>query len=101
MVGYWQEPELTSQAIDEDGWLHTGDIGVLDEHGNLSIVDRMKEMFIVGGFNAYPAEIENLLVRHPNIAAAAVVGIADAKLGEAGCAFVVLKPGIDGDARRT
>jgi acyl-CoA synthetase (AMP-forming)/AMP-acid ligase II len=85
---------------DADGWLHTGDIGRLDERGNLSITDRKKDMFIVGGFNAYPAEIENVLLRHPAIAQVAVVGAPDPRLGEVGVAFVVARPGaeIDSDA---
>ncbi|WP_327002621.1 AMP-binding protein [Dactylosporangium sp. NBC_01737] len=95
MVGYWAAADLTREAVDAEGWLHTGDIGVLDEQGNLRIVDRKKEMFIVGGFNAYPAEIENLLGRHPGIAVAAVVGVPDPVSGEAGCAFVVPLPSAD------
>ena len=86
---------LTREAVDPDGWLHTGDIGVCDEQGNLSIVDRKKEMFIVAGFNAYPAEIENLLARHPAVAQVGVVGIPDPRSGEAGCAFVVPAPGAE------
>lgn len=74
---------------DADGWLWTGDVVVMDDRGYLDIVDRTKDMFIVGGFNAYPAEIENLLVEHPGIAQAAVVGMPDERLGEVGCAFVV------------
>jgi len=93
MKGYFGEPEKTREAIDEEGWVHTGDIGVMDEHGYLQITDRMTDMFIVGGFNAYPAEIENLLSMHDAIAQVAVVGTPDARLGEVGAAFVVLKPG--------
>ncbi len=89
MRGYWQAPDLTAEAVDGDGWLHTGDIGVIDAAGNLSIVDRKKDLFIVGGFNAYPAEIENLLLRHPSVGQVAVVGVPDGELGEVGCAFVV------------
>ncbi len=89
MRGYWQAPELTAETVDADGWLHTGDIGVLDAAGNLSIVDRKKDLFIVGGFNAYPAEIENLLSRHPSVAQVAVVGVPDGTLGEVGWAYVV------------
>jgi len=92
MKGYFGEPEKTREAIDEEGWVHTGDIGVMDEHGYLQITDRMTDMFIVGGFNAYPAEIENLLSMHDAIAQVAVVGTPDARLGEVGAAFVVLKP---------
>ena len=65
MQGYFDDPEATAEAIDADGWLHTGDVGVIDERGNLRITDRMKDMFIVGGFNAYPAEIENMILRPP------------------------------------
>ncbi|HTQ89132.1 MAG TPA: AMP-binding protein [Streptosporangiaceae bacterium] len=95
MCGYWNAPELTREAVDPDGWLHTGDIGVCDDQGNLSIVDRKKEMFIVAGFNAYPAEIENLLARHPAVAQVGVVGIPDSRSGEVGCAFVVPAPGAE------
>ena len=89
MQGYLDDPEQTAETVDEDGWLHTGDIGVLDERGYLDITDRLKDMFIVGGFNAYPAEIENTLVEHPAIAQAAVIGMPDDRLGEVGLAFVV------------
>ncbi|MGO9872791.1 MAG: FadD3 family acyl-CoA ligase [Acidimicrobiia bacterium] len=93
MRGYLDDPDATSAAIDADGWLHTGDLGTFDADGYLRIVGRIKDMFIVGGFNAYPAEIENLLLRHPRVAQAAVIGVPDARLGEVGMAFVVLKPG--------
>jgi acyl-CoA synthetase (AMP-forming)/AMP-acid ligase II len=89
MQGYFEDSEQTASAIDPDGWLHTGDIGVLDEDGNLRITDRIKDMFIVGGFNAYPAEIEGLLLAHPAIAQVAVVVMPDERLGEVGVAFVV------------
>ncbi len=100
MRGYYEDPEQTAEAIDPDGWLHTGDIGVMDERGNVRITDRKKDMFIVGGFNAYPAEIENELLRHPSIAQAAVVGAPDERLGEVGIAFVVPRTGetVDPDA---
>jgi acyl-CoA synthetase (AMP-forming)/AMP-acid ligase II len=75
--------------------LHTGDVGTLDERGYLKVTDRIKDMFIVGGFNAYPVEIERMLVKHPKIAEAAVVGVPDARLGEVGMAFVVEKPGTE------
>ncbi|MEU3781902.1 FadD3 family acyl-CoA ligase [Streptomyces sp900129855] len=91
--GYWDDPEATAETIDPDGWLHTGDIGRLAPDGNLAIVDRKKEMFIVGGFNAYPAEIERLLLGYEPIAQAAVIGVPDERLGEVGCAFVVPRPG--------
>ncbi len=93
MRSYLDDPEATAAAIDADGWLHTGDLGVFDPDGYLRIVGRIKDMFIVGGFNAYPAEIENLLLRHPRIAQAAVIGVPDERLGEVGAAFVVLHPG--------
>ena len=91
--GYPDDPEATAAAIDGDGWLHTGDLGTFDTDGYLRIVGRIKDMFIVGGFNAYPAEIENLLLGHPRIAQAAVIGVPDERLGEVGMAFVVLDPG--------
>ena len=93
--GYFNNPEATKEAIDDDGWLHTGDIGVLDENGYIKITDRSKDMFIVGGFNAYPAEIENILCDHPSISQAAVIGIEDERMGEVAKAFVVLKPDQD------
>ncbi|HEY8546511.1 MAG TPA: FadD3 family acyl-CoA ligase [Acidimicrobiales bacterium] len=89
MLGYFEDPEQTAAAIDADGWLHTGDIGWVDDRGYVRITDRKKDMFIVGGFNAYPAEIENLLSRHPDIGQVAVVGVPDERLGEVGMAFVV------------
>ncbi|MDQ1705864.1 MAG: HIP---CoA ligase, partial [Frankiaceae bacterium] len=97
MSGYWDDPEATAEAVDEDGWLHTGDVGVLDEHGNLRITDRLKDMYVVGGFNAYPAEIEQALAAHPAIAESAVVGVPDERLGEVGHAFVVARPGVELD----
>ena len=93
MAGYLDDPEATAAALSPEGWLRTGDLGVLDEHGNLRIVGRSKDIFIVGGFNAYPAEIENLLTRHPGIAQAAVIGIPDERMGEVGMAFVVTAAG--------
>ncbi len=89
MHGYLDDPRATAAAIDPAGWLHTGDIGVLDESGYLSVTDRLGDMFIVGGFNAYPAEIERILLGHPDIRDAAVVGVPDPRLGEVGVAFVV------------
>ncbi|MFE3150421.1 FadD3 family acyl-CoA ligase [Streptomyces sp. NPDC059218] len=93
MRGYFEDPETTAAAISPDGWLHTGDVGVIDEAGNLRITDRIKDMFIVGGFNAYPAEIEQLLGLHPDVADVAVVGVPDPRLGEVGRAYVVRRPG--------
>ena len=93
MDGYFDDPEATAETIDDDGWLHTGDIGVIDDSGNLRITDRMKDMFIVGGFNAYPAEIENMMMRHPAVGQVAVVGVPDHRMGEVGKAFVVPRAG--------
>jgi acyl-CoA synthetase (AMP-forming)/AMP-acid ligase II len=93
MQGYFEEPEQTAEAIDADGWLHTGDVGVMDDRGYLRITDRKKDMFIVGGFNAYPAEIEQLLLTHPDVAQAAVVGVPDERMGEVGYAFVLATAG--------
>ncbi|WP_082956559.1 FadD3 family acyl-CoA ligase [Mycobacterium sp. E787] len=89
MQGYLDDPVATADAIDADGWLHTGDLGNLDEAGRLRIVGRKKDMFIVGGFNAYPAEIEGFLMHHPAVAQAAVIGVPDERLGQVGKAFVV------------
>jgi HIP---CoA ligase len=93
--GYFEDPEATAAAIDPGGWLHTGDIGLMDPAGNVTITDRLKDMFIVGGFNAYPAEIEGTLLSHPSVSQVAVVGVPDPRLGEVGCAFVVPRPGAD------
>lgn len=89
MSHYLDDPEATAAAFTAEGYLRTGDLGVLDDEGRLRIVGRVKDMFIVGGFNAYPAEIENSLRRHPAVRDAAVVGIPDERLGEVGMAFVV------------
>jgi acyl-CoA synthetase (AMP-forming)/AMP-acid ligase II len=98
MLGYLDDPQATAEAIDRDGWLHTGDVGVLDAQGYLRITDRKKDIFISGGFNCYPAEIEKLLCEHPAVQAAAVIGIADERLGEVGKAYLVLRPGAQTDA---
>jgi len=89
MRGYLDDPAATAEAIDSDGWLHTGDLGTLDGDGRLKIVGRKKDMFIVGGFNAYPAEIEGFLMEHPAVAQAAVIGVPDERMGQVGKAFVV------------
>ncbi|MCV7201157.1 fatty acid--CoA ligase [Mycolicibacterium peregrinum] len=94
MLGYLDDPEATAAAIDTEGWLHTGDIGTLDARGNLTITDRLKDMYISGGFNVYPAEIEQVLARLDGVAETAVIGVPDERLGEVGKAFVVLKPGV-------
>lgn len=93
MKGYLDDPQATAEAIDEDGWLHTGDIGVLDDDGYLRITDRKKDMYISGGFNCYPAEIEKILSAHPDVSMVAVIGVPDDRLGEVGKAFVVARPG--------
>ncbi|MFI1765369.1 FadD3 family acyl-CoA ligase [Streptomyces sp. NPDC020800] len=93
MRGYYEDPAATGEAVSPEGWLSTGDVGVLDEAGNLRITDRLKDMFIVGGFNAYPAEIEQLLGLHPDVADVAVIGVPDARLGEVGRAYVVRRAG--------
>jgi acyl-CoA synthetase (AMP-forming)/AMP-acid ligase II len=95
MAGYIDDPEETAKVLSADGWLRTGDLGVVDDAGRLRIVGRVKDMFIVGGFNAYPAEIENALLRHPAVRQAAVIGIPDERLGEVGMAFVVVADGAD------
>jgi acyl-CoA synthetase (AMP-forming)/AMP-acid ligase II len=98
MRGYFDDPAETARTIDADGWLHTGDIGVMDERGYLRITDRIKDMFIMGGFNVYPAEVENLMFGHEGIAAVAVIGVPDERMGEVGMAFVVPAPGAELDA---
>ena len=93
MQGYFENPQATADTIDADGWLHTGDIGVLDERGNLRITDRLKDMFITGGFNVYPAEIENILASHPQLAMSAVIGMPDERMGEVCMVWAVRKAG--------
>jgi HIP---CoA ligase len=93
MLEYLDDPEATAQALSSDGWLKTGDVGQMTDAGYLQIVGRVKDMFIVGGFNAYPAEIENILLRHPDVQQVAVIGVPDERLGEVGMAFVVPRPG--------
>jgi fatty-acyl-CoA synthase len=91
--GYWRRPEETAKAFTPDGWLRSGDLGRRDADGCYYVVGRIKEMYISGGENVYPAEIENLLARHPSVLEAAVIGVPDEKWGEAGHAFVQLRPG--------
>lgn len=93
MLGYLDDPESTAEAIDSDGWLHTGDVGTVDERGYLKITDRLKDMYISGGFNVYPAEIEQALARLDGVAESAVIGVPDTRMGEVGKAFVVRKAG--------
>ena len=93
MQGYLDDPDATAETITEDGWLKTGDIGIFTKAGYLRITDRIKDMFISGGFNCYPAEIENILLNHPLIADVSIIGTQDARMGEVGHAFVVLQEG--------
>ncbi|WP_313801476.1 FadD3 family acyl-CoA ligase [Sphingobium sp.] len=98
MRGYLDDPAATAEAVDAGGWLHTGDIGTIDARGYLAITDRKKDMYISGGFNCYPAEIEKLLAAHPDIEMAAVIGVPDERMGEVGKAYVVLRPGHETDS---
>jgi fatty-acyl-CoA synthase len=93
MMGYYKDPAATAQVMTPDGWFRTGDLGVYDDQGYLKITSRLKDMFIVGGSNAYPAEIERMLQGHPKIKQAIVVGVPDARLGEVGFAFIALHEG--------
>src|SRR4029077_11732648 len=93
MLGYWDEPEKTAEAIDTARWMHTGDLAVMDEAGYLNIVGRIKDMVIRGGENVYPREIEEFLYTHPDIEDVQVIGVPDARLGEAMRAWVKLRPG--------
>jgi acyl-CoA synthetase (AMP-forming)/AMP-acid ligase II len=93
MLGYFEDASATAVAIDAEGWLHTGDAGYLDDRGYLAITDRIKDMFTVGGFNVYPAEVEQVLLRHDAVLECAVVGVSDARLGEVGVAYVVPRTG--------
>ena len=97
MKGYLDDPAATAEAIDADGWLHTGDVGTMDADGYVRITDRKKDMYISGGFNCYPAEIEKLLAEHPAVSMSAVIGVPDDRMGEVGRAFVVLRPGASAD----
>ncbi|WP_062431043.1 acyl-CoA synthetase [Herbidospora daliensis] len=93
--GYWGDPEATAAALTDDGWFHSGDVGVMDDEGHLTIVDRVKDMYISGGENVYPAEVEAVLFTHPAVAEAAVVGVPDPRWGEVGRAFLVLVAGAE------
>ena len=92
-AGYWDDPDATARVLGADGWLHTGDIGVADDDGWLSFVDRAKDVVIVSGFNVYPGEVEDVLAQHPDVADVAVVGEPHPRTGETVVAFVVAKPG--------
>jgi acyl-CoA synthetase (AMP-forming)/AMP-acid ligase II len=94
MHGYWDDPEATAAVVDQDGWLHTGDVGRLDDRGYLTITGRSKDIFIVGGFNVSPVEVENLLLADDRLAEVAVVGVPDDRLGEVAAAFVVPRRGV-------
>jgi fatty-acyl-CoA synthase len=91
MQGYWGDAKRTAESIDADGWMHTGDLGTIDDEGYCRIVGRCKEMIIRGGENVYPAEIERFLYEHPGIAQVAVFGVPDARFGEVVCAWIVPK----------
>ena len=98
LAGFWNDPDATSAALDAEGWLSTGDVGYLDEDGDLFLVDRKKEMIIRGGYNVYPREVEEVLYGHPDVLEAAVVGVTDERLGEEVVAYVVTRPGARLDA---
>ncbi|HVL01962.1 MAG TPA: AMP-binding protein, partial [Dongiaceae bacterium] len=93
MQGYFENAAATADSVDEDGWLYTGDIGVMDAEGNLKITDRLKDMFITGGFNCYPAEIEKIIAGNSAVAMNAVIGVPDDRMGEVAMVFVVKKNG--------
>ena len=93
MTGYWDQPEKTAEAIEDAGWMHTGDIAVMDEAGYISVTGRIKDMVIRGGENVYPREIEEFLYSHPDIVDVAVIGVPDARYGEELMAFLRIKPG--------
>jgi HIP---CoA ligase len=93
MLGYLDDPAATEAAVDADGWLHTGDVGRLDERGYLTITDRLTDMYICGGFNVYPAEVEQVLARLAGVAESVVIGVPDGALGEVGTAYIVPRPG--------
>lgn len=92
MLGYLDDPAATAEAIDAAGWLHTGDVGTMDANGYVRITDRKKDMFISGGFNVYPAEVEKILSAHPAVGMVAVIGAPDERMGEVGVAFIVPRP---------
>jgi long-chain acyl-CoA synthetase len=91
MQGYWQREEATAETIDKDGWFHSGDVAIIQENGRIRIVDRLKDMVLVSGFNVYPNEIENVIFTHPDVVECAVIGVPDEKTGEAVKVFVVSK----------
>jgi fatty-acyl-CoA synthase len=93
MLGYWRDDEQTAQAIDSEGWMHTGDLAVMREDGYCNVVGRIKDMVIRGGENVYPREVEEFLHTHPDVADAQVIGVPDVKYGEEVCAWIRMKPG--------
>jgi fatty-acyl-CoA synthase len=93
MIGYWDDPEKTAEAVDEEGWMRTGDLGTIDDEGYCNIVGRIKDMVIRGGENVFPREIEEYLFRHPKIEDVQVIGVPDPKFGEEICAWVKLRAG--------
>jgi fatty-acyl-CoA synthase len=93
MLGYWNDPQRSAEAVDSEGWMHTGDLATLDEAGYCNIVGRIKDMVIRGGENIYPREIEEFLYRHPAISDVQVIGVPDVKYGEELCAWIILKSG--------
>ena len=95
MLGYWEDPEKTAEAIDADGWMHTGDLAEMREDGYCNIVGRIKDMVIRGGENVYPREIEEFLYAHPDIEDVQVIGVPDPKYGEELCAWIRMRPGRD------
>jgi fatty-acyl-CoA synthase len=97
MLGYWDDPERTAEVLDAEGWMHTGDLGVIDEQGYGNVVGRLKDMVIRGGENIYPRELEEFLYAHPKIADVQVVGLPDPRMGEELCAWIRLAPGEDAD----
>ncbi|HEU4645841.1 MAG TPA: long-chain fatty acid--CoA ligase, partial [Burkholderiales bacterium] len=99
MKGYWQRPEETAKAIDSGGFLHTGDIGIMDDEGYIRIVDRKKDMILVSGFNVYPNEIEQVVAMHPGVLEVAAIGVPDEHSGEVPKLFIVKKdPALTADA---
>jgi long-chain acyl-CoA synthetase len=94
-LGYWENEEATKAVLDDDGWLHTRDIGVLSEDGYLALVDRAKDLIIVSGFNVYPFEVETVLVQHPNVHQTVVVGRDDERRGERVVAYITVPDGVD------
>jgi fatty-acyl-CoA synthase len=98
MKGYWEDPEKTREVLDDAGWMHTGDLGVIDDEGYANITGRLKDMVIRGGENVYPREIEEFLYRHAKVQAVQVCGVPDVKFGEEVCAWIQLKPGVSSTA---